>query len=260
MTFRLTNVASSAVPNPRSSIATNTPSSLALPPSSAIERVTYLVGRQSCPGHPPAQHVYNFSSSAEQAAARQLALTANTSVLSALFGRLLGRPLVYRCGAKCTWCALAKADGAIVTLVRDIYLHDLRKCCALAKLGEGNTADPTFLVQIGDLSISHRAEAGRPVFTKTRPVATRCGALLPLEHARHWAYGAKGIVTSPLVPWQQKVPTIIWRGGPTGLGQRRNFVHALSPHFDVRFHGLGLDHPWVTHRAKSSSYQQLSHS
>ena len=228
-------------PGPRNLIATNKPGSLTLPPSNAIERATYLIGRQSCPGHPPAQHVYNFSSSTEQAAARQLMLTANRSLVSALFQRLLDRPLVYRCGVECTWCALAKADGTVVSLVRDIYLRDLRKCCALAKLGQGNTADPDFLVQIGDVSISHSVAASRPVFTKTRPVATRCGTLLPLEQARHWARGTKDIVTSPLVPWEHKLPTIIWRGAPTGQGLRRDFVHALSPHFDVRFHGLGPD-------------------
>ena len=238
MILWLAAVAISAAPNRRSSIATNTLGSLTLPSSSAIERATYLIGRQSCPGHPPAQHVYNFSSSAEQAATRQLMLTANTSVAQALFGRLMDRPLVYQCGAKCTWCALAKADGTVISTARDSYLGDLRKCCALAQLGEG---DPAFLVQFGDLSISHPAEAGRPVFAKTRPVATRCGTLLPLEHVCHWARGAKGIVSSPLVPWERKVPTIVWRGGPTGLGQRRDFVHALSPHFDVRFHGLGPD-------------------
>jgi len=238
MILWLAAVAISAVPNRRSSIATNTLGSLTLPSSSAIERATYLIGRQSCPSHLPAQHVYNFSSSAEQAATRQLMLTANTSVAQALFRRLMDGPLVYQCGAKCTWCALAKADGNVISMARDSYLGDLRKCCALAKLGEG---DPAFLVQFGDLSISHPAEAGRPVFTKTRPVATRCGTLLPLNHVRHWAHGAKGIVSSPLVPWERKVPTIVWRGGPTGLGQRRDFVHALSPHFDVRFHGLGPD-------------------
>lgn len=85
MILWLAAVAISAAPNRRSSIATNTLGSLTLPSSSAIERATYLIGRQLCPGHPPAQHVYNFSSSAEQAATRQLMLTANTSVAQALF-------------------------------------------------------------------------------------------------------------------------------------------------------------------------------
>lgn len=179
----------------------------------------------------------------------KLLLTAKPAAAQALVSQLLGRPLAYRCGAPCTWCTLVKADRTVISLVRNIYFADLRTCCALARLGSSNAdkVNPEFVVQIGDDSIHHAVQPGRPVFTKTRPVATRCGALLPLEYERHWARGAKGISTTPLVPWEKKVPNIVWRGAPTGSGQRRDFVHALSPYFDVRFHNVGLDHSWVMH-------------
>ena len=52
---------------------------------------------------------------------------------------------------------------------------------------------------------------------------------------------------------------------------RRDFVHALSPYYDVRFHGLAdrntgsLFHPWATHMNHTSysgskmSHEQMMH-
>ena len=109
-------------------------------------------------------------------------------------------------------------------------------------------------VQFGDGMPHAVVTPGNPIFTKARLIHGRCGTLLPLETPRHWLVSAKGISFQTYIPWVRKRADIYWRGGLQGADHatRRDFVHALSPRFNVRFMVQrapheSWSHPWVTH-------------
>lgn len=85
-----------------------------------------------------------------------------------------------------------------------------------------------YAVQFGDRPALSR------VISKSRPVQNRCTILLPLNTRRHWRM--KQVLNEE--SWDSKIESFVWRGVTTGSRTRREFVHALSGEFNVRFSGV----------------------
>ena len=154
------------------------------------------------------------------------------------------RPFVYSCPRK-------KCHGKIP----NFYLKDMNRICQSGQ---------HYNVMLGDAVPDNCG-----LFVKSRNISKHCGVLLPIGRRRHWnwfnhtktleflalktpfinkAYELEEL-QSPQVSWAKKKTSFVWRGATTGRGLRRDYVHALAPHYDVRFTNVVQDKElWVTPR------------
>ena len=103
------------------------------------------------------------------------------------------------------------------------------------------------------MTVSHKfatqfGQFGQSVFAKVRMIE-KSGehkvSLLPLNTQRHFL--DLKIVKEADVPFEDKVPHLVWRGSTTGQGLRERFVHELShAGHNVKFHKAvqGKEH-WI---------------
>lgn len=143
-------------------------------------------------------------------------------------------------------CSNTTDDRGVLHYVRDA--HDtLRR-------GPDEKGGPVAaLFRFGDTS-SYRSDVAMPVISKARPALSEemldrvlhpLPIIWPLNTKYHYVrdlekYHVKYKSTGNEVPWEEKLPAVIWRGKPTGtrFKQLRRWIRLDSDVVDVAFTGV----------------------
>ena len=165
---------------------------------------------------------------------------------------LQGRVGLFTCGQ-----ALCKLEEG-----GNFYIEELGNICRHGKAGS------TMAVLLGDKSMptksARRVLGGVPVGAKTRYISGSYQvALLPLEVLRHWSPVKQALTLAGAMPWEQKQPSLVWRGSPSGMVQTIRLTHVQVLRdlgHDVRFSvkSRWLDDPRHACTENGSSIQEVT--